>query len=139
MSCLCFLCECTVIALGNILNYFEVNWKCHSSNCSAGRLAGFGRNGRCFSYKKAVTSSVYIVVICLQVGAPSLTKCVIVFVESLLRQSHGRVEEIARARGIKPVAENVKFPPVGPVFGTMLMDYPVDWASSMFMALKGRN
>lgn len=51
----------------------------------------------------------------------------------------GRVEDITRTRGIKPVANKVEFPPVGPVLGRMLMDCPVDWASILLMALKGRN
>lgn len=61
------------------------------------------------------------------------------FVVSFPHHSQGRVEDITRTRGLKPVADEGEFPPVGPVLGRMLMDYPVEWASIMFMAVKGRN
>lgn len=66
-------------------------------------------------------------------------KCLIMFVASFPHHPQGRMEDITRTKGIKPVADKVEFLPVGPVVGIMLMDCPVGWANIMFVALKGRN
>lgn len=69
----------------------------------------------------------------------SLTKCLTMFVVSFPHHSQGRVEDVTRTRGIRPVADKVEFLLVGPVLGRMLMECSVDWVSIMFLALKGRN